>query len=614
MRRLRDGRAALFLPPYPVRKVEKQGPVLAVFKSYSEIAEQPDSAEQYWEKLNEVPLYEALSTLSAINLILAVVRSDSEAHAALNHTFVREDYLHKLAKLDRTGPQPDLEVVFSRAGILANLKALMAAGRNESKTQSLDLHLVGDLALLCNDYIGGTHLKTGAATVGDMELLIEFLPSWELENPRHVAYGLARVVRMIKHYLPGHDSQVVKHRGSIGLDPATLTYDGLGIDDYIAIVFVIYGHGQRLDLEAIFSNPGECIIDANTFFSKTKFPRQKLEHFLNERSQPLQWFRDQFAPGGAWDKPALVTAINSEQFATNTLPFKAYPFLQWGDGRTLVLDIQYVSELLIYGLYWRIVDDVRKNLGQQRAETFIGLWGRLFELYLFDLFYYFYPPASAMLSTDVGYKDGQIDALLDYGSDVFVFEFKASLLRDQTKNNRDIKLFEDEMALKFIENQKGAPKALRQLAGAASAICGGAVQTTVKPKRIYPVLVGYEPVLESFYVNAYLQRMFRTFIPGKVDDVVVQPLTVMSVDELEMLLPNIQAGTITWTEVLDARFDRDNVSALASVRQTLRDLCAAKGKEIEGNAFLLDEFNSVFRTISSKYFGEDNGGSELHPE
>lgn len=35
------------------------------------------------------------------------------------------------------------------------------------------------------------------------------------------------------------------------------------------------------------------------------------------------------------------------------------------------------------------------------------------------------------------YDTGQIDALLDFGSDIIVLEFKASLLRDETKHKRD---------------------------------------------------------------------------------------------------------------------------------------------------------------------------------
>jgi len=595
-RKMQGKTHGLYIPVSHRRRVEKLGPRLAVFKSYSEIFEETDSAERYWETLNEIPLAPALSTLSAVNLILALVAIDYESHAALNHTFVREEYLRKLAGLGDEGLQPDIQVVFSRAGILANLKALMAVSSEAATTQPLDLHLIGDLTLLGNDFVGGSYLKGEPESVDNIHLLIEFVATWELDNQRNVAYALTRVVRMIKTYLPGDDPEVVKLRKAIGLDPSAITYDGLDIDDYIAIIFGIYTHGQSLNLAKVFDNPGEVIIDPKTFVSKTNFPQEKFEHFLKERSLSLEAFRERITTGKEWDKETFLTTIKSDQFATNTLAFKTYPLLQWSEDKTLIIDIQYVSELLIYGLYWRIVDSLERT----KAGNFISLWGRLLELYLFDMFRYFYPEASQILRVDVEYAGGQIDALLDLGTEVIIFEFKASLLKDEIKNKRNIPLFEEEVKLKFIENQKGAPKALRQLANAASAIRNGTVKTTVTPERIYPVFVGYEPVLESFFMNSYLHEKFRTFIPENENDVIVKPLTVMSVDELENLLPHIEAGAITWPEILNERFDRDRVRA-TSVHQALYDRSQQKGVTHASNRYLLEGFDAIFADISSRY-------------
>jgi hypothetical protein len=595
--KLQGSTPGLYIPVSRLRQVEKLGPRFALFRSYSEISKEDDPAEKYWEKLNETPRSGALSTLSAINLIVALAAIDNQAHRALNSTFIRDEYFGKLAELAKEeGPQPDIQIVFSRAGILTNFKALIATGAGAADNDPVDLHLIGDLSLLCNDFVGGTYLKGKPKQVDDIHLLIEFVATWELDNPRNVAYALTRVERMIMTYLSSTDLEVTKLRNEIGLDPGALTYDGLAIEDYIAIIFGIYGHGKGLNVEAIFRNPGEAIIDPKTFVSKTNFPQDKLEQFLKARSLSLQAFQKRITGGSEWDKKGFCDAIKSDQFATDTLAVKAYPLLQWAEGKTLILDIQYVSELLIYGLYWRIVD----SLPDAKAERFISLWGRLLELYLFDVLGYFYPDSAQILRKDIEYEGGQIDALLDFGPDVIIFEFKASLLKDQTKNKRDLPLFEKEVKLKFIENEKGAPKALKQLANAAAAICNGAVKTTVKPERIYPVFVGYEPVLESLFMNKYLHDKFRPFIPENVNGVIVKPITVMSVDELEGLLPNMQAGTFTWPELLNERFDHDQVKAF-SVHQAQYDLTKKKGAEIERNRYLLDGFDAVFAEIVRRY-------------
>lgn len=602
-RGIRGATPDLYVPVSRVWRVQRTGPNLAVFKSYKEVSGEDAAAVKYWETLHELPLNGGLSTLSAINLILAIAPINKDVHDALNRTFLREEYLRNLVNLKEDGPQPDIEIIFSRCGVLANLKALLAVASDEADSpQALDLHLIGDAGLLCNNYVGSAEIKEGKNSASDMELLMEALPTWELDNPRSVPYGLTRVVRMIKEYLPGDDQKVTALRQAINLDPSALRYDGLDIEDYIAIIFGIYAHGKTLKPESVFSKPAEAIIDPKTFFSKINFPQEKFEQFLSARSLPVQGFREKITAGVGWDKENFFAAVELDQFANDTLVFKTYPLLRFDDGRELILDIQYVSEILIYGLYWRIVDDLQ---GKQK-DIFISLWGRLLELYLFDLFSHFYPETSQFLSTEVDYEGGQIDALLDFGPDVVIFEFKASLLRDQTKNSRDIKLFEEEVTRKFIENDKKRPKALRQLASAAIAIRNGEVKTAMKPERVYPVVVGYEPVLESFSVNTYLQQRFREFVAKKENDVVVQPITVMSVDELEKLLPNIQAGTCTWMELLNERFDDDRVRAF-SVHQTLYDLCQKKRTEFERNSFLLAGFDEIFSTIFSRYEGKDSG-------
>jgi hypothetical protein len=148
-------------------------------------------------------------------------------------------------------------VVFTRAGILASFKALLAIHSNDKEDQ-LDLHLIGDLALLCNDHLGSKKLKT-EEKIDDIDLLLEFLPTWELDNPRNIAYGLSRVVRMLKTHLPSNDGDVTKARTSIGLDPSTLTFDELALDDYIAAIFGLYAHSTSLNLEAVFKNPSEVL-------------------------------------------------------------------------------------------------------------------------------------------------------------------------------------------------------------------------------------------------------------------------------------------------------------------------------------------------------------------
>ncbi len=219
---LQGSTLGLYVPLSRLRQVEKLGPRLAVFRSFSEISKE-DPVEGFWEKLNEVSREAALPTLSAINLIIALAAIDGRAHQALNGTFIRAEYIQKLVELPKEeGPQPDIQIVFSRAGVLANFKALIATWSKAAASGPPDLYHIGDLSLLCNDFIGGTYLKEEPKQVDDIHLLIEFVATWELDNPRDVAYALTRVERMIKTFLPSDDPVLREQREEIESRPSRL--------------------------------------------------------------------------------------------------------------------------------------------------------------------------------------------------------------------------------------------------------------------------------------------------------------------------------------------------------------------------------------------------------
>lgn len=594
--KVRGATPGLYVPVVRTLQKERVGPHFALFRTYAEVSGDANGAEKYWRLLNELPLEPTVSTLAAINLILAGATDDRAVQAALNRVFLSKEYVDGLANLKEDGPRADIEIVFSRCNVLTNLKALFAVGSNESREKPDDLKPIGDISLLCNNYVGSAQLRDETKQPNDEVLLMELLPTWELDNPRDLAYALTRVFQMIAVFLREDDPQIRDIKKSIELDPSAIRYDGLEIEDYVAVIFGIFAHGISLEPEAIFRKPDEAIINSKTFLGKTNFPQDKFEQFLNTRSLTLGGFKDKVIAGKAWDENRFLATLESDQFAADTLAIKSYPFLKLDDDRYVILDIRYVSELLIYGLYWRIVD----QLNDERADVFISLWGRLLELHLFTMFNHYYPEASQIFKKDVAYEGGQIDALLDFGPDIMVFEFKASLLTNQTKNSRNFQQFEEEVSRKFIENQKKKPKALRQLASAAASLRNGNVKTTMKPKRIYPILVGYEPVLESLFMNSYLHERFRPLVVKEENDVVVPPITVMSVNELERVLPAINAGTLTWVELLSDRFDGDRVK-IFSVRQALYDICQRKGAEIQRNNFLLERFDVIHKDIVSRY-------------
>jgi hypothetical protein len=77
-----------------------------------------------------------------------------------------------------------------------------------------------------------------------------------------------------------------------------------------------------------------------------------------------------------------------------------FPMLKVDRYRVIMLDLQFIVELLTAGVYWNIFDGLASN----KRDTFRELWGRLFEIYSVDLLKEFYPPMSGFLTPDVDYR------------------------------------------------------------------------------------------------------------------------------------------------------------------------------------------------------------------
>jgi hypothetical protein len=120
---------------------------------------------------------------------------------------------------------------------------------------------------------------------------------------------------------------------------------------------------------------------------------------------------------------------------------------------------------------------------------------------------------------------------------------------------------------------------------------------------IYPIFVSDEPAIETTFMNAFFNEEFQK---EDIDDPKVKPLTIMTIDELEQLLSQVNDGDFTWEELLKSRFDRDSVLA-SSVGQTVYDMLAAKGLSSKQNWALKRKYDEVGETVRA-CFEKTQGG------
>jgi hypothetical protein len=557
------------------------GPRLTPFKKYSEVCGDSRRPEEvYWELLNTVPRTGAIGVASAVNNVLSVYAREQAAHQILQDRFIRPEIRKNLERPAVTSPS--FTVVFNHYGCLLILRDLLLFGEEH---EDPDITTFGDLALLANEF-----LLQDAPLSDELDLVISSAKTWDLNNQRDLAYSLSRMVHVLLDILASTDPTVARGRAEIGLDPESLQIGGLKLMDFVAVVFGLYAFANK---KAEVHQP--AIFDRTKILAHVNLPQALLDTFVSNRSLTISEFKTRLMSNGrTGSSEDFLKQITSRNFLNTDLNlFRQFPLVRLDADQIGIIDLQFLVELLNFGVYWSIFD----SLGKEQRDVFKHLWGRLFELYVIDLLGTVYFASAKMLQVDVPFEGGQIDALIDCGPEIILFEVKSSILTESAKRSGDRKAFESDVRRKFIENEKGKPKALKQLARSAKAILNGKVETKTTVKRIYPVMVCDEPSVESFGFNTYLHNIFQKEIDSNS---LIRPLTVMHIQELEEFLAYAKTGVIGWSQLLETRFQRP---FSVSFRQDIYDFRAVHNLPVKRNQRILKRFEKIWQMINHRYHG-----------
>lgn len=236
-----------------------------------------------------------------------------------------------------------------------------------------------------------------------------------------------------------------------------------------------------------------------------------------------------------------LTPVPKEALRDPSLrPFRSRPLIALPGDNYLCTDMTFLRLLITTGLFWKLRELLHSS--KEQNELFQA-WGYLFEDYVHDT-----------LEPAIGPKryrrspldlDGNeiTDAIVDYGSDVVLFEVKAVLVRDDLKYGRDLdailavldaRLLKDGQlvrAMTRLFHPKGPREATRHLQKRFA-------------QRLYPVIVTYDhSICSPFiadYLNAHLQDQLAK--AGLPKHPIVQPLTLMAADDINLLVPLLKHG------------------------------------------------------------------------
>jgi hypothetical protein len=470
----------------------------------------------------------------------------------------------------------DNAIVFTRPSALLNLKALLGI---QPQISQFKRTAIGATILHANDYL--ETVEPSRLSRGTLPVIAEFAPAWELHNPRDTKQLLARSL-----YLYQLLQSDLRMQALFNQPIASVKFAGLSFHEYVALLFGIYTNARSSIRETPYPT---SILDVQYISDEAHLTVQQLKAFANGKALTLAEAREVIDIS---DRNTFVSCITDNAWTSNQLTFRNRPLLQFPDGRFLVLDLQFLLESASAGISWELM----RHLTTGKRKLFLDYWGAIFERYVQDLLAHYYPDQAPIGKRYE--RDGQIDGLIAVGDDRILLEVKAGFLRDDAKGSRDPAILEKALRKKYVTNERGQRVGIRQLATTANALLNGDVPNITTNGRIYPVLVGEDPILQVPGVNIFLSEIFREESTSDR----VGPLTVMLVDELEQLLPHITSGDLSWQDVVSRRVSHGQMSP-EPVHTTLVDLAIDRRFRRRSETFLSTHASALVDMIKQTYKG-----------
>lgn len=604
------GQRGLFVPVGPMSATSGKyvdGPHFLIAATIYE-GEPARAAQALWDGVQAHDTALLLTDFAGINLLHSKESFGGPVHDLLERQCLTDEQRHEILKSDPSGLVHRVQL-FQQFGVLIAMKAIMSCAPPAAGEKPRPTWLsIGNLAMAANVFVTGKEYREGQGTSEDNRLMMEQLASWEISNSRDLAYSFGRAQIILQKYLRSTDAEVVSACNALTIDPENVLVADIPLDEYIAIVTALYSVPNAVTPQELIDGTKTFRIDIEEFLSHTTIPRDHFELFIKKRARTVEQFRHQFAGVGFGSAGELEEVLSTDAFVADFRTFRQTPFLFVDEKVIVPLDIRFISELLAVGVYWSLFD----NFPQNKRGRFAQLWGRMFHLYCADLMRFNCPEGPmSPLQFEVPFKEGAADALLDFGNDVVVFEFKGSLLTHAAKAGRNFVEFEKDFRRKFVETDDGDRKGISQLAVAAVAIDEQRLTTAMRPKpnAIYPVLVCYEAAVESLWLNKYADGIFRAIVGDRKG---IRPLTIMSIQELESLLPHMIRDGLTWPEILSRRFHNGTVSPI-SVHQAVYEWSKYKKLEASRNDFLLAAYSETFNKSLAYMKDERSTAPEEEP-
>lgn len=620
--------------------------------SFSEITDRVPSEDEIDALVSEFEKEPTVLMLAMLNTFLSFYEHEPSEFSYIQgflFSNLLDDDLFERVKERFPHEQRDSRPLFHRQQLLTLIKKTLLLARNDrgynpndAKTKEGKYEL-GRVALMTTNLFDSSEQGARLTMQSEAEeekrrmrdeFCTQMLPIFELSNPPDVLSALVRnreYFRIFQDTLP--NGKFCFSSGD-GIAERFFKLTGLKLNDYLLLIFALYANYEnaaRQDgaIKRLIDDPGNFNIGINVLFSQMRFTNEERLAFFKLTAIDVDGLIE------ACRTSCSRLSLKQEYDFT---AFRTYPLVYTRAEKDIAtcLDSSFLAEKISTGVYHTIkmpleeaargtephADESARRAAAKAHVEFLGHWGGAFEIYVNDRLsethspglkgfyrcpYYDEPPSGS--DTEV------FDAVLDYGEDLIVFEHKGKYLDLGAKYSGNRELFLADLKsnkrlgkgmyqiadnLGFVFNNRPGETRLffheRDDAGLPTKRFG--LKDIKHIKRIYPVIVHQDFSLRLKCVNLIMNECFQQEIKRRnVDEAMVRPLTLLTVEDLETLMPYL--SDVRLPDILKAYSKLDD--PLMTFTKFLHWFLRQRSMKVHQNEWILAKSDEVWNELNAMF-------------
>ncbi len=621
------------------RRPEPQGNQPPVSPStpilYSDLTGKLPEEAELTEIIHSFNKTQTFFMLCAVNTLVSFFAHEFEDSIAverfLQGNFIEPDLIQAIDK-KLAGQSVLQHPLFHRQMLLALqrrvlLEAADEGGRDPNpETNREDRQLLGKACLMMNNFLfpreQEERLKNSGAAGEDERIYGELFAQWlataEVLNPPNPVHSVVRHLEYAKVFDERYAAYAFGEGRTLAQRFQELT--GIELKKFFIFLFNFDLYFRSHTRDELIGNMALFNVDIKTVFGKMKITEAEVHSFFKLLTNDVAGLMASFMDDPDAERPV------QPQF--DVRPFRMSPLVYRNDERTIVTcaDPAFLQEKISSGAYHAIlraldVDvEVRNERDEADRKRFLKqYWGEVFEIYVNTRLRELYPLeanrfyASPKWDSPRAVRNNEaFDGFLDYGNAVIAMEYKGKYLSLTAKysGNR-------ELLLADLNERFG--KATRQLAQRSEtafnrdpnlrhgfsqrdennqSVLSYTVAFSRQVRRVYPIVIVQDPALRIGFANREMQKLFDAEIkPKEVDQDLIKPLTLLTIEDLEYLIPYL--GEVTFPEILDEYLKPHE--PLISFRYIMNQYLDRQGIAHRQNEWTMQRFDELRESLKELF-------------